>query len=227
MPRHALAVPVTLLALLVLPAIAQADKCPKRVVDVTTGDATQITDYHDGAEEGEPLSGGKLRYPGHFFRTAADIKFKLKGNTYELAKGSVFKFTCYGASAADPNEFPAVGLMRGQIDVATSDKSPGGVLTTEGLFDPRQDHSMPFRVSRTLTAKHESTLNEMLLWFAGIGNQPKGTTRVASQSKAIVGVTPYVGKRKGSCRYIHEAKLTSTGFNLKTGFYTGKASYTP
>jgi hypothetical protein len=226
MPRPALALITAAVCLFVLPAAASA-KCPKREVTVSAADAALITDFHDGAQEGEPLTDETLRYPGHFFRTAGDITFKLKGNTYELGEGSVFKFTCYGPSAAEPEKYPAVSLMRGQVDVATSDKNPGGILTPEGLFDPRQDHSMPYGLSRKLTADHESTLTEMLLWFADIGTQPKGTTRVASQSKAIVGVTPYVGKRKGHCRYIHAAKLTSTGFNRKTGFYTGTATYTP
>ena len=198
-----------LAALLLTPAAAQAagDPCPKVSADVDKPGA--VVDFHDGAREGEVPEGGKIRYPGHFFDATDDIVVTASGNTYRIAKGSTFKFSCYGASIKDPYRGPALMLLTGAVKVTTGQKTPGGVITEEGLFDPRTDPTMVFTVSRKLARKHLDIEGKMA-WFANYRSQPHGTTKVkAAKSGPIVGVTPYVGKNPGSCRYVHGARLTT------------------
>lgn len=86
------------------------------------------------------------------------------------------------------------------------------MISEEGLFDPRSTADRQFRVARTLTSKRPLTLEDKLAWFANTSGQPTGTTRASSQTAgAIVGVTPYVGKDPGRCRYVKSAKLTTVG----------------
>ena len=212
-------------AALLTPAAADAAQCPKLVVDVDAPEA--IVDYHAGAPEGGPLEGGKVRFPGHFYDATANVKLTIRGNTYRIAKGSTFKFSCYGRSVTDRNLKPALSLLRGKVDVKTSAHAPGGVITHEGLMDPRSDPTMTYQVRRTLTKRGELTQDDRLAWFGDMVSQPRGTTRVrARKGGPIVGVTPYVGPRPGSCRYCRKARLKSTGVDSK-GYTKGSSTFSP
>jgi hypothetical protein len=63
-------------------------------------------------------------------------------------------------------------------------------------------------------------------WFGGLFTQRYGTSVAeARRSGPIVGVTPYVGARSGSCRYVHGARLRSTGVDGR-GYMKGSSAFT-
>ena len=221
--RHTLALAAAVSAALLVPAAAQAKPCPKIVT--SPDDPAAVVDHHQEQVEGGALEGGKIRFPGHFYEATAEIVVKVRGNTYWIEEGSTFKFSCYGSSASDKRLKPALDLLEGSVKVKTVSGRPGGVMTPEGLYDPRKDSTMVFTVKRTLTSDAELTLDDMMAWFANLRTQRLGTTTVtAPKSGPIVGVTPYVGQNSGSCRYVHGARLTSTGYDSK-GFTKGRATY--
>ena len=220
--RPLVAAAVTAAALLALPAAAHA-ACPKMTGEVDEPEA--VLDFSADSElVGGPLEGGKVHFPGHFYEATGAIVLEVLGNEYSISKGAVFKLTCYGSSAADKNLKPALMLMHGKVRVKTGAKKPGGVVTPEGLIDPRTDPTMTFSVERKIRTKAD--LDAILDWFAENTSQPKGTTKAkAPKGGPIIGVTPYVGPRSGTCRYVHAARLTLKGFNSK-GYSTGTSSFT-
>ena len=189
-------------------AAGAAGECPVFGPEVVTG-AAGIVDHSlaDGAE-GAPLEGRHLKSRGHFYEATADARLDVLGNTARIAKGSIFKFGCYASSRTSPR-WPAVLLLTGRVTASTVNSDPLGVITTEGLIDPRVDKTMRFRVARR-TTQASLDLEDKLKWVGNTVSQPRGTTSVRSTSKPIVGVTPYVGEGPGRCRYVHGAKLTST-----------------
>ena len=219
-----------LVAALLAPSTARAAQCPKLAADVDDPAAVLDYDVSEAAHTGQPLEGGeleggKVRFPGHFYEAIDDVVVTARGNTYSISKGATFKFGCYGRSPSDRNLKPALALLHGTAVVKTAAGAPGGVLTMEALADPREDATMTYRVKRTLTKKGELTLDDRLAWFGDTISQPRGTTRVkAAKSGPIVGVTPYVGPRSGTCRYVHGARLTSTGVDSK-GYTKGTSSF--
>lgn len=196
-----------LVAVVAFPSVAGAASCP--AINVTPENPEAFLDFNKNQPEGGALSGDKIKFPGHYYEATEATTVVVKGNKYELSRGAVFKFSCYGESASDKHLKPSLDLLTGDVDVTTANNYPGGVLTHEGLFDPRRDPTMTFKISRTLK-KHSITLDDRMHWFANTNRQPRGTTAVAASAKGpIVGVTPYVGAKPGSCRYVHSAKLTS------------------
>lgn len=183
--------------------------CPAYGPEVIFG-AAGIVDHalSDGAE-GAPLEGRRLKSRGHFYEATADAQLDVLGNRARITKGTIFKFGCYSASRTSPR-YPAVVLLRGRVAASTVGSEPLGVVTNEGLMDPRQDKTMNYRIDRR-TKKANLDLADKLMWVGNIFGQPIGTTTVRSTSGAIVGVTPYVGEGPGRCRYVHRARLTSTG----------------
>lgn len=210
------------LLIFALPAAAAhaAVPCPKISAPVT-GDKAGITDFNPDQPEGGELEGNRIRFPGHFYKTEDAIRIVVRGNRYTVGPDSIFKFSCYGRSRADKKLKPALDLLRGSVEVRTSAAAPGGVTTEEGLYDPREDPTMTYTVTRTLSMTGEPSLEDILGWFAGFADQPTGTTNVVSTG-STVGVTPYVGSRRGSCRYVHKARLTTKG-----RYGRGTARYTP
>ena len=74
--RRTIILPVALAAALLAPAAAQAKPCPKLVGTVDEPEA--IVDYNQAHPDGAAPSGGKLRYPGHFFDATEDIVVKVQ-----------------------------------------------------------------------------------------------------------------------------------------------------
>jgi hypothetical protein len=215
-----LALAVTLLA----PASAQAleEKC-KKTATVESGDVLHHTTFEDSA----PLSGDTIARRSGFYRAASTVKLDYADNAYTIEKGAIFKLVCYGKSVQSGMTLPALDLLKGDVKVKTADKKPGGVITTEALLDPRDDPTMTFEVSRTLSRNDaDPTPTQIRNWFAGFITAPRGTSKASTDGKPIIGVTPYVGPKRGSCRYVHGATLKSTGTTRK-GYFTGTASYTP
>jgi hypothetical protein len=194
---------------------AHAASCPKLSASVDSG---TVVDYSQAQPDGAAPTDGKLRFPGHYFEATSILVLTLRDNTINVAKGTIFKLTCYGTAKGAPL-WPAVDVLVGSVRLATVKRHPAGVITEEGLFDPRGRQDMRFYVNRMLT----STLTEKgkMRWFARASSQPTGTTTVESRDKdVIVGVTPYVGSRPGRCRYVKSARLTTEG-----RYGNGSASY--
>ena len=207
---------------LIAPSSAHAleEKC-KKTATVESGDVL----HHSSFEESAPLSGDTIARRSGFYRADSTVKLDYAGNAYTIEKGAIFKIVCYGKSVQSGMTLPALDLLKGEVKVKTADKKPGGVVTTEGLIDPRDDPTTTFEVSRTLRKGGEPSAEAILNWFAGYITAPLGTTKVSTDGKPIIGVTPYVGAKRGTCRYVHGAKLTSKG--TSKGYFTGTASYTP
>ncbi len=216
------AAPLALSLLLLAPASASAaqEKCAKTAT-VKDGD---VQHFLKAPLEGEPLEGTTIRRRSGYYKADSAVKLSYAGNTYSIESGAMFKIVCYGKSVRSGLTLPALDLLSGEVTVKTDAKKPGGVVTTEALSDPRSDPTMTFSVSRTLR-DGEPDADDIVAWIAGYISSPKGTTRVKSDGKPIVGVTPYVGSKRGVCRYVHGAKLTSKG--TSKGFFTGTATYTP
>jgi hypothetical protein len=200
-------------------AHALAEKC-KKTATVESGDVLHHSDFETSA----PLEGETIRRRSGFYRAGSTVKLDYAGNAYTIDKGSIFKLGCYGRSVKTGMTLPLVDLLKGEVKAKTVAKEPGGVVTTESLVDPREDETMTFTVRRTLTGTDEPTPKQILAWFASYISAPKGRTTAWTDGKPVVGVTPYVGERRGTCRYVHKAVLTSKG--TSKGYFTGTAVYT-
>ena len=200
------------------PSSVAAGACPALSAQVT-GASGAVLDYSAAQPKGVPLEGATIRSPGHFYELLQPVELELKGNTISVSKGSIFKLRCYRRSATS-RALPGLDLLRGSLRITTVAEDPAGILTEEGLFDPRVDGTLVYTVQRTLTKRGALTLLQKMTWFAGFRDQPVGTTTVASAG--IVGVTPYVGAKPGSCRYVHGARLTTT-----SRYGVGTATYRP
>ena len=202
----------------VRPSSVDAGACPSMSAQVT-GAPSAVVEYSATQPNGVHLKGTAIHSPGHFYELLQPVELELQGNTISVSKGSIFKLTCYKRSRTS-RPLPAVNLMRGSLKIRTVEKDPAGILTEEGLFDPRLAGTLAYTVKRTLTKRGPLTLLQKMTWLAGFSDQPTGTTTVASAG--IVGVTPYVGPKPGSCRYVHGARLTTT-----SGYGIGTATYRP
>jgi hypothetical protein len=190
------------------PAAAHAGGCQPLTARITS-DPTAVIDYSSAQPEGGQLSGATIRRPGHFYEFMNAVEFRIKGNIVAASKGTILKLSCYRRTRTG-RDFPGVNLLRGSLEITSARTNPVGIVSEEGLFDPR--------LAPTLTNRAEVTTAQKIKWFANFGDQPMGTT--IATSSGIVGVTPTVGPRRGSCRYIHFARLTTTG-----GYGRGTATY--
>ena len=78
-----------------------------------------------------------------------------------------------------------------------------------------------FTVERRLADPKQLTPMGRALFYGNTRDQPRGTTTVKSAGQPALNITPYVGKRIGSCRHAHGARLAT-----KTGYGKGTATYT-
>jgi hypothetical protein len=200
------------------PTASAAPTCPPASAEVTKG-AAGVVEYSPAHSDGAPLRGKSLTYPQRFYRLNAAVELSLRGNTIWASKGSILRLGCYRLSRTG-RPLPAVNLLRGSLKVKSTGEHPAGVTTEEGLFDPRVTGELVYTVKRNLTKPGEVTMQQLVSWFAFFPDQPKGTTTVVSAKP--VGVTPYVGPKPGTCRYVHGARLTTT-----TRYGVGTATYRP
>ena len=218
-----LAVSIALIAPSSVHAAAEAATCA-RSATVTSG-AANVMHFHQDAPEGEPLAGETIKRRDGFFRATGMVKLEFVESVYTIKEDTIFKLGCYGKSREQGAIYPALELLKGGVALKTAKNKPGGIVTAEALVDPRRDPTMQFQVSRTLSSGKEPTMDQIGRWFADTISQPKGTTRATTYGKPIMGVTPYVGAKPGTCRYVHGAKLTTKG--TKGLYFTGTATYTP
>ena len=209
---------------LIAPSTVQAAgyKC-KKTATVTSGDVLRFTNF---AEPGVPISGDTITRGAAFYRAESKVELDFAGNDYTIAAGTIFMQSCYGRSVKTGMTLPGLDMLKGEMKVKTGAKTPGAIITTEGFYDPRTDYTMTFEVSRTLKKAGEPGPDQLRDWYAGYITAPKGTTKVSTDGKPIVGVTPFVGPKRGTCRYVHKATLTSSG-TTRDGYFTGSAKYTP
>ena len=217
------AVPLALSLLLLAPASASAleEKCAKSAT-VTSG-ADSVLHFSESVETGDPLSGTTIKRRSGFYKSEGTVKLDYAGNVYTIDKGAIFKIVCYGKSVQSGLTLPALDLLVGEVKVTTSAKKPGGVVTNEGLLDPRDDPTMTYNVSRTLRSGGKPSTKNIISWLGDTISQAFGTTLTNSVGTPIIGVTPYVGAKPGVCRYVQSAKLSSSG--RKGSYFTGSATY--
>jgi len=196
--------------------------CPSTATIVRTEGTGTVLDFSAKAPAGVPLQGNLLHMQtsGHFYQLAGlSITLRWGSNTYNVSRDATVALSCYGQAKGTNVFYPALRMLDGSATLQVSPSDPGGVLTNEGLYGPipgqQIRHGYTFRVTRVLhaTADPESEV----LWFANYENQPTGTSTIITQDASLVNVTPYVGPRRGSCRHVHKAILTSTGMRSAGG----------
>jgi hypothetical protein len=216
-----LAIAIAIAALAPSTASAAGYKC-KKTATVESGELLRFTNF---AEPGVPVTGDTITRGGAFFEAASKVVLDFAGNTYTIAEGTIFMQSCYGRSVQTGMTLPGIDMLKGEIKVKTGAKTPGAIITTEGFYDPRTDYTMTFEATRTLHKNNAAPTPEQIRsWYAGFISAPLGATRVSTDGKPIVGVTPYVGSKRGTCRYVHGATLISKGTTRK-GYFTGTATY--
>ncbi len=220
---------------LLAPSTAQAAgyKC-KRTATVKSGDLLRFTDFQ---EPGTVFDGVTIRRGAHtrsvmndtivddaYFQATSKVVLDYGGNTYTIADDTIFMLACYGRTLKTGMTLPSLDMLTGEMKVRTGAKTPGGITTAEGLFDPRVDHTMTFEARRTLHRDGDDpTPDQLRGWYLSSSTAPFGRTEVRTGGKPIVGVTPTVGPNRFSCRYVHGATLTSKG--RSKGLLTGSATY--
>ena len=140
------------------------------------------------------------------------------GNAWKAADGTIVTITCHNG------KYPALRLIEGRLDVTSKASRSAGVVTTEALVGPLTlgGPKLRFRVERKpvheLDAQAaqdgvDTRLLDIFKTAAGFIDAPHGTTSVdkLGDSPNRLNVTPYVGSKEGTCRYVDSAELTSTG----------------
>ncbi|HEY3021598.1 MAG TPA: hypothetical protein VGJ32_15480 [Solirubrobacteraceae bacterium] len=207
-------------ALLLVPATASAAPRTAQLADVHG--SGHVVAYGNDHPEGAPLAGTKLddRHVYELSGVTATVRFG--GTTYRVSDGTNFALYSYGFSKADKRLKPAISLLAGKLEVQTAAKGPGGVATEEGLFNPLPGGPWKIRfvVERRLADAKQLTPIGRAMFFGNAAQQPRGTTTVRSVGRPALNITPYVGKRIGSCRHAHGSRLTT-----KSGYGKGTATY--
>jgi hypothetical protein len=192
---------LTAAALLAPAAGASAAKDCKKTAKLASGKLSRL--YDDRHFE----KGATLRRDIPF---GADTKAKIRfqGVTYKLRRRSEFALGCFGHTVKQGAIYPRVSLRKGQARLIARTGSPGAISTNEAMADPFADRGMRIAVSRR--PKNA----------AG----PFGKTWVNRLSGGgYVNLTPYVGKRRGTCRQVDGGTFTSK--RLVGGYFKGSARY--
>jgi hypothetical protein len=196
--------------------------CPATAAIVHSEGTGTVLDFSAKTPAGVPLQGKLLHMQtsGHFYQLAGvSIALRWGSNTYNVSHDATVALSCYGQAKGTNVFYPALRMLDGSATLQVSPSEPGGILTNEGLYGPiagqQIRHGYTFRVTRVphATANPESDV----IWFANYENQPTGTSTIITQDASLVNVTPYVGPRRGSCRHVHKAILTSTGMRSVGG----------
>ena len=223
--RPVLRCAVSAAVLLTVPASAFAG--PKgestRKATVTTGVVQDMTGAEmgdDGHHHIDETRVGTLDGKRYYYVAKAS-KLSYQKATYSLTKGSVFTLTCFG-SGSGVAKYPSLALKMGKVTMASKSGKPGGVMTNEGLYDPYGYRDITFTVSRTVKGGNP-TLQEVLDGSPYLFNL--GTSKVRkTKGSAFINVTPYVGKRIGTCR--QSKGYTGISKSMKNGYLVGTAKYT-
>lgn len=158
------------------------------------------------------FTGSHVTYGTHFYELhGKTITLAFGGNTFVLGSNAVFALNCSGTAAGQKAKMPSIRMLRGKATVRTTHAVEGSVAAEDGLFGPIPGSSATsFTVSRTLRQHSPLTLMQAVYWFMEYTNEPAGTSRITTLTHTLVNVTPYVGPRRGSCRHVHSAVLTTT-----------------
>jgi hypothetical protein len=196
--------------------------CPSTAAIVRTEGTGTVLDFSAKAPAGVPLQGNllHLQTSGHFYQLAGlSITLRWGSNIYSISRDATVALSCYGQAKGTNVFYPALRMLDGSATLQVSPSEPGGILTNEGLYGPipgqQIRHGYTFRVTRVL--HHTANPESEVIWFANYENQPTGTSTIVTKDSSLVNVTPYVGPRRGSCRHVHKAILSSTGMQSVGG----------
>ena len=156
-----------------------------------------------------------------YYYVAKAAKLSYQKATYRLTKGSMFTLTCFGAGSGVA-KYPSLALKVGKVTMASKSARPGGVATNEGLYDPYSYRDITFTASRTIRGGNP-TLQEILDGSPSLFDL--GTSKVRkTKGSAYINVTPYVGRRTGTCR--QSKGYTGVSKRIKNGYMVGTARFT-
>lgn len=191
---------LALSALLIPAAGAEARTCAKSG-KLVSGELVLLTNGHE-VQRGATLRRGNP-YEVH---KAAVVRFQRV--VYELTPGSEFMLACFGHTPKEGAIYPRVHLNKGQATSEAKQGAPGAIDTNEAMADPFADRAMTIHVRRVPRG----------------GGSMLGTTTIDRRSSdGFVNVTPYVGRKPGTCRQSRAARRVSKSFS--GGYFRGTAKY--
>jgi hypothetical protein len=116
---------------------------------------------------------------------------------------------------------PSMSMLQGSATVMTTRAVEGSISTEEGLYGQLPNSAgTKYNLVRVLHQTTPLTMAQRINWYLGYSNQPVGVTYSKTLTTSRINVTPYVGPRRGSCRHVHSAVLTTT-----TSYGQGTAVY--
>ncbi len=168
------------------------------------------------------FAGTRLTRGVHFYELYnKTIVLSFGKNTYTLGGNAVFDLSCSGEAAGDRAIMPSISMVRGTAIVKTTRAVEGSIFTEENLVGPIPNSAATkYKVVRKLKQTTTLTMQQKINWFEDLYRQPTGSSTSKTLTSIRVNVTPNVGPRRGSCRRVHSAVLTTT-----TGFGHGSAVY--
>ena len=168
------------------------------------------------------FTGKRLTRGAHFYELySKTIVLSFGKNTYTLSGNAVFDLGCSGEAAGDRAIMPSISMLRGTAIVKTTRAVEGSISTEENLVGPIPNSAATkYKVVRKLKQTTTLTMQQKINWYEDLYRQPTGSTTSKTLTTIRVNVTPNVGPRRGSCRQVHSAVLTTT-----TAFGHGTAVY--
>jgi hypothetical protein len=163
-------------------AVAAGGNACKKQATVTEGVVVAI-DTQTAQPGTEPVTTLR-REAGSVYAVPSDQRATVvfQGVTYKLSPKSEFMLGCFGENRNDGARFPRVVLGKGKVTVETTKTKPGAVSNQAGMAGPVGRPAMAFTVTAVDFAHMTVTVKK------ATGDQ--------------VNITPYAGKRKGTCRHI-------------------------
>jgi hypothetical protein len=191
--------PLAAAALLAPASAASAGDC-HNTAKLASGELSRLDD-------GRHLEKGATIRRGPPYKAERKSKIRFQGATFKVADGSEMTLSCFGESAAEGAIHPSVWLWKGQVKVIAAAGRPGAIITNEAMAGPIAHGAIRIVVKRR---RKSPTSNFGRTWV----DRVKG---------GEVNLTPYVGPRPGTCRYVDGGVFTSK--RLVNGYFRGTARY--
>lgn len=199
--RAWLIAPLAAGALLVPAGAASAARSCDSKAKLVSGKLHRL-DNGNHAEKGATIRRGPP------FRAERKAKIRFQDATFKAARGAEFTLSCFGESAAEGAIYPSLWLWRKQAKVIAPAGRPGAIITNEAMAGPVGKAAMQIVVKRR---RKSPTSSFGRTWV----DRVKG--------RGYVNLTPYVGPRPGTCRYVDGGVFTSK--RLVAGYFKGTARY--
>jgi hypothetical protein len=159
-------------------------------------------------DNGNHVEKGATIRRGPPFKVERKAKIRFQGASFKVDGRSEFSLSCFGESAAEGAIYPSIWLWKGRAKMIAGAGRPGALVTNEAMAGPVGKAAIQIvakRRPKSPTSRFGRT------WV----DRVKG--------KGYVNLTPYVGPRPGTCRYVDGGIFTSK--KLVGGYFRGTAKY--